>query len=191
MVFHELLIHSALRECLTSIKNEIQNKETELSRLRCEKVDLEEELKSLTGLVNSRKRELSYNIDQIQRYENLILRSKNRGEYQTVRAIAERHIRDLLAENRPILIAALWGVIKALARDPDLKLLITGSFASPIYNPDSGIPPQNYVHYLQAEVLKLAEEIQNDLLVQCVNNTMSSTLEFFSGHPSFPRSRRR
>jgi hypothetical protein len=173
-----------LESRLATIQNELQDREdkkqyqlNELCQLRSEKFAVEEELKSLAGLINGHKREISNHIDHIQRLERFIARLKNSREYQTVRAIAERQVRNVLADNHSILVAAFLGVIKALSREPDSKLLIIGSLTSPIYNPRSGVPPQNYTQLLQAEVLKLAEQLQNQLLTKCVNKTISSTLD--------------
>jgi hypothetical protein len=173
-----------LESRLTTIQNDLQDIESkkqyqanELGQLRIKKVGAEEDLKSLAGLINSHKREISKHIDHIQRLEGIIARLKNSKEYRTVRAIAERQARDILADNQSILVAALLGVIRALTKEPDLKLLIVGSLTSPIYNPRSGVPPQNYVQRLQAEVLKLAEQLQNELLAKCMNGTMSYALD--------------
>ena len=173
-----------LESRLTTIQNDLQDIESkkqyqanELGQLPSEKVGAEEDLKSLAGLINSHKREISKHIDHIQRLEGIIARLKNSKEYRTVRAIAERQARDILADNQSILVAALLGVIRALTKEPDLKLLIVGSLTSPIYNPRSGVPPQNYVQRLQAEVLKLAEQLQNELLAKCMNGTMSYALD--------------
>jgi hypothetical protein len=61
-----------------------------------------------------------------------------------VQAILERQVRNVLADIYSILVATLLGFIKALAKEPDLKLLIIGSLTSPIYDPRSGVPPQKY-----------------------------------------------
>jgi hypothetical protein len=181
-----------LESRLASIQNELQDNENkkqyqvnELCQLHSEKVAAEEELNSLAGLINSHKGEISNHIDHIERLERFIARLKNSQEYQTVRAIAERQVRDVLADNHSILVAAFLGVIKALAKEPDSKLLIIGTLTSPIYDARSGIPPQNYTQLLQAEVLKLAEQLQNQLLAKCVNKTISSTLDGICDKPSF------
>jgi hypothetical protein len=179
-----------LESRLTAIQNELQDIESkklyqanELGQVRSEKVAAEEDLKSLAGLINSHKLEICNHIDHIQRLERFVARLENGQEYQTVRAIAERQVTDILADNYSILAAALLGVIKALAKEPDLKLLIIGSLTSPIYNPRSGVPPQNYAHVLQAEVLRLAQQLQNDLLAKCMVGTMSSLDNMYDQHP--------
>lgn len=172
-----------LESRLTTIQNELQDLESkkqyqlnELGLIHSEKVATEEELKSPAGLINSHKRDISNHIDHIQRLERIIVRLKNSQEYRTVRAIAERQARDILADNQSIIVAAFLGVIRALAKEPDLKLLIVGSVTSPIYDPRYGVP-KNYVQMLQAEVLKLAEQLQNELLAKCMDGTMSSALD--------------
>lgn len=181
-----------LESRLTTIQNELQDIESkkqyelnELGQLRSETVSAEEELKSLDGLINSRKRDISNLIDQAKQLERFIARLRNSQEYQTVRWIAERQARDILADNQSILIAAFLGVIRALAKEPDLKALIIGSLTSPIYDPRYGVPPQNYTQLLQAEVLKLAQQLQNDLLSKCMNGTLSSALDTLNDQPSW------
>jgi hypothetical protein len=179
-----------LESRLSTIQNELQDIESkkqyqvsELCQVRSEKVAAEEEVKSLAGLINSHKREICNHIDHAERLERFIARLKNSQEYRTVRAIAERQARDILADNYSILAASLLGVINALAKEPDLKLLIIGSLTSPIYDPRSGVPPQNYAQVLQAEVLKLAGQLQNDLLAKCMVGTMSSLDNLYDQHP--------
>ncbi len=168
-----------------SLENQKQRLIIELRSYGSEKATLLRDLDSLSSLIASHKQEISDLIDRIKQLESNIARLKNTREYHTVQAVAEQKIRDVLADNQFILVSALFGVIQALTKQPDLKLLISWSLISPMYDPRTRIPPQNLVQSLQADVLKLAAQLQNELIAKCVNHTISSTLDKVNDRPRF------
>jgi CII-binding regulator of phage lambda lysogenization HflD len=175
---------SALESRVMVLKNECQSFEeqsqrlpAELNRYGSEKATLEQDLNSLASLITSHKQEISVLINRIQQLEGNIARLKDTREYHTVQAVAEQVVLDVLADKQYILVSAFLGVIEALAKEPDLKFLISGSQLYPMYDPRTRVPPQNLLQSLQADVLKLAYQLQNHLLAKCVNLTISTTLD--------------
>jgi chromosome segregation ATPase len=183
---------SFLEDRVKVLKGEVQSLENQKQRLTAElhsycseKATLLRDLDSLSSLITRHRQGISDLIDRIKHLESNIARLKNTREYHTVRAVAEQKIRNVLADNQLILVSALFGVIQALAKEPDLKLLISCSLISPMYDPRTGVPPQNLVQSLQAEVLKLAAQLQNELIAKCVNDTLSSTLDTVNDRPRY------
>ncbi len=163
----------SVQDELMNIESKKQHQLNELDLLQSKKIAAEKDLTSLVWLVDNHKQEISNLIDLIKRLERLVALLKSSRVYQAVQAIAEQRISEILEDNYSILVTALLGVIQALAKEPDLRILMTCSQTSPIYDPRSGVPPQNYVQLLQQHTLKLAQELQNKLLTKCLDDTMS------------------
>lgn len=98
--------------------------------------------------------------------------------YQRMLRIVEGIARNVLTQNKEVLVAALHALLQALKEEPkaQLQLLIYGSSSYPIYEPGYGSRPQNYLQMRQALLLESAETMFVSLLGRIINQSMSTTL---------------
>jgi DNA repair exonuclease SbcCD ATPase subunit len=121
---------------------------------------------------------------KLEQIENIKNNSKN---YQKIERVAEQKANDILANKKAVVLAAVIAVLGALRNRPDKQqLLIYDSFypsnnnstadifAKMMSSPTAANPKKNYLPmpFHHKEILKIAEELYDNLLKVVVGNTI-------------------
>jgi hypothetical protein len=113
----------------------------------------------------------------------------NSKDYQQIERLAEQKANDILANKKAVVLAAVIAVLEALRNQPDKQqLLIYDSFyplnnkraadiLAKMMSSSAANPEKNYLSmsFHHKEILKIAEELYDDLLKVVVDNTIYPT----------------
>jgi chromosome segregation ATPase len=159
------------------LKREVEGLENKSGEIYSSIVTAKQDLNSYNVSIKVHKQENTQLHNHKQQLQSVIETLEQSGGYQRVQRIAEGITAECLRDNKRILETAIRTVLQALRTDLDLRLLVE--------------PLQRYAAYYQrtgnqfchAKMLELSKLMYNDLLVKCVNNTMSSMDDTYAQHP--------
>jgi hypothetical protein len=110
----------------------------------------------------------------------------NNKDYQRIEKVAEQKANDILNNKKAVVLAAVIAVLEALRNQPDKQQLLIYDSFYPLNNNNgaadilaimmstSAVNPENYLSmsFHHKQILKIAEEIYDELLKAAVNNTI-------------------
>jgi len=160
------------------IKWEVEGLENKSTEIYNSIVTAKQDLNSYNVSIKVHKQENTQLHNHKQQLQSVIATLEQSEGYQQIQRIAESSARSILTQNKVVLVTALRALLRVLKDEPrnELQLLIYGSLSYPLYEPELGKPPQNYVQLRQAVLLQSAEEMYQDLLAKTVHYSMSSAL---------------
>jgi hypothetical protein len=109
----------------------------------------------------------------------------NDKDYQKIEQVAEQKANDILNNRKAVVLAAVIAVLEALRNQPDKQQLLIYDSFYPLNNngaadtltkmmSSSAANPENHLSmsFHHKEILKMAEELYDELLKAAVNNTL-------------------
>jgi len=174
-----------LVEEIDTLEYKKNNSKTVLSALQNQISAARDSLKICQSALDDKIQNISDMQKKLARLENI---KNNSKDYQEIERVAERKASDILANKKAVVLASIIAVLGALRNHPNKQqLLIYDSFypsnngaadifAKMMSSSTAANPEKNYLSmpFHHKEIMKIAEELYDNLLKVVVDNTICS-----------------